>query len=83
MRSFLFRIQIEIMVACMVLHNFIRLKVTDEDEFVEIDKEPGCSYEETHIDADAAGDSDLRDDNTMTRVRDLIANKLLRRRDHT
>ncbi|XP_038679959.1 protein ALP1-like isoform X1 [Tripterygium wilfordii] len=84
MRSFPFPIQVKIVIACMALHNYIRLRVTDDDEFMEIDEEPSCSYEEGPSDATAAGnvgDSDLRDNHTMTRVRDLIANKLVRRRE--
>ncbi|XP_038717250.1 putative nuclease HARBI1 [Tripterygium wilfordii] len=81
MRSFPFSIQVEIVIACMALHNFIRLRVTDDEEFTDIDEEPSCSYEEGPSDVAAPGDSDLRDDNTMTHVRDLIANKLVCQRE--
>ncbi|XP_038721982.1 uncharacterized protein LOC120014133 [Tripterygium wilfordii] len=80
MPSYPYETQVQIVIAGMTLHNFIRLRVTNDEEFTKTDEGATSSSQEPTIEDVVIGVDDLRDDRTMSSVRDKIADKLVRRR---
>ncbi|XP_038699682.1 uncharacterized protein LOC119996976 [Tripterygium wilfordii] len=80
MPSYPYETQVQIVIACMTLHNFIRWRVTNDEEFTETDEGASSSSQEPTTEDVVIGVDDLRDDRTMSSVRDKIADKLVRRR---
>ncbi|XP_038678359.1 uncharacterized protein LOC119979800 [Tripterygium wilfordii] len=80
MSSYPYETQVQIVIACMTLHNFIRLRVTNDEEFTETDEGASSSSQEPTTEDAVIGVDDLSDDRTMSSIRDKIADKLVRRR---
>ncbi|XP_038697770.1 uncharacterized protein LOC119995360 [Tripterygium wilfordii] len=81
MSSYPYETHVKIVIACMALHNFIRVRVKDDEEFLATDEASSSSAQEPPTeDVVVGGVDDLRDDRTMSSIQDKIADKLLRRR---
>ncbi|XP_038685764.1 uncharacterized protein LOC119985544 [Tripterygium wilfordii] len=80
MSSYPYETHVQIVIACMTLHNFILLRVTNDEEFTETDEGASSSSQEPTTENVVIGVDDLRDDRTMSSVRDKITDKLVRRR---
>ena len=83
MPSYPFQIQVYIVIACMALHNYIRLRVRSNIEFENTNIEKSISaVEDTYSEGSNRvqnqddGGIDLLDDSSMARVRDKIIEKL-------
>ena len=83
MPSYPFQIQVYIVIACIALHNYIRLRVRSNTELENIDVdesisvvEDRCGEGSSRVQNQDDGGIDLLDDSSMARVRDKIAEKL-------
>jgi hypothetical protein len=79
MSAFPYKTQVEIVVASMTLHNYIRRRSQDDDVFAEYDRNPNFISDDFLPDIIAHSDSQgSQRPSRMDFIRDGIANSLMR-----